>query len=174
MGISSDSKDLHVAKIPVKRLTNHSSSLNVKHWPRLPLRASIHTDPDGCFLSVICLGHRAGTDTETASVVQAIRQQGELLKEQQSHGVERATDFDRLVGNVFLVLDTTLIDSLYISLAIESLEILHLWVDAYGSRDISAIISCEGTTVAELRLGFLNQGLETMGCLFPLNLTSSR
>ena len=156
-----------------KEVDNQSSSLNVKHWPSLPLRAVIHTDPDGCVLSVICLGNRAGTDTETAHVVQAIRQQGHLLEEQQSHGIERATDFNMLVTDVILVLDTTLKDSLYISLAIESLEILHLWVEVYGSRDISAIISCEGTTVAKLKIRFINQGPDTTACLLPLNQTSS-
>ena len=133
------------------------------------MKAVIHTDPDGCVLSVICLGHRAGTDTETAHVVQAIRQQGHLLEEQQSHGIERATDFDMLVADVNLVLNTTSKDSLYISLAIESLEILHLWVDVFGSRDISAIISCERTTVAKLRIEFMSQGPDTTGCLLPLN-----
>ena len=161
-------------QIAVERLTNQSSSLTVKHWPPLPLKAVIHTDPEGCVLSVICLGNRAGTDTETAHVLQAIRQQGHLLEEQQSHGIERATDFDMLVTDVILALDTRLKNSLYISLAIESLEILHLWVKVYGSRDISTIISCEGGAVALLEIKFMNQGPDTTGCLLPLNQTSSR
>ena len=133
--------------------------------------AAIHTKPEGCILSVTCLGHRAGTDSETASVVKAIREQGELLKEQKAQGLRRAKDFNLVVADVGLVLETTLEQSLYISLVIESLEIMQLWVDVFGSRDVSAIIRCQRTTLGELKIEFLKQGLEATSCLLPLNLT---
>ena len=104
---------------------------------------------------------------------EAIRKQEEILKKQVTKG-KKARDFNLVVAEVGLVLETTLEESLYMSLAIESLAIMYLWVDAYGTRDISAIISCEGTTLAELRIEFLEEGLKTTGCLLPLNLTSSR
>ena len=158
----------------MRRLTNQSSSLNAKQWPRLPLKAVIHTDPKGCILSATCLGQRAGSDSETASVIEAIRKQEEILKDQATKGSKRARDFYLVVAEVGLVLETALKNSLYISLAIESLAIMYLWVDAYGTRDISAIISCQGTTLAELRIVFLEKGLESSGCLLPVNLTRSR
>ena len=117
--------------------------------------AIIHTDPEGCVLEVTSLGQRAGTNSETASLVEAIRKQLELLKEQKEHGRERVRDFDLVVNEVSLVLETTLELSTRISLAIEALNILNMWVDIFGSRDVSAIISCAGTTLAELRVEFL-------------------
>ena len=155
-------------------LTHQSSSLNVKPWPRLPFRAVIRTDPYQCLLSVTCLGERAGTDKETASAKVAIWKQGEILEEQEKQGLRRAKDFKLVVADIGLALETTLRQSLDISLAIESMDVLYMWVQLYGSRDISAIISCEGTWLAKLEIVFLNKGLETTGCLLPLNLTSSR
>lgn len=155
-------------------LTHQSSSLNARHWPHLPLRAVISTEPYGCILSATCLGQRAGTDNETLSVEQAIREQVEFLEKRQRQGAGRAKDFDLVVADVGLVLETTLESSLVLPLAIRALEILHLWVDAYGSRDISAIIVCEKERLAEIRIEFLRNGLETTGCLLPLNLTSGR
>ncbi len=94
-----------------------------------------------------------------------------MLQEQKEKGSQRAEDFNLIVVNVGLVLDTILSSSLYIQLAIEALEIMHMWVDIFGSRDVSAIISCEGTTLAELRVEFLKKGFEAASCL---NLTTSR
>ncbi len=107
-------------------------------------------------------------------MIEAIRKQEELLKEEKKGGLRRAQDFNRVIADVGLVLETTLEYSLHISLAIESLAIMYLWVDVYGSRDVSAIVSCEGITLAELRIEFLEKGLELTGCPLPLNLTTGR
>lgn len=117
--------------------------------------AVIHTDPEGCHLEVTSLGQRAGTDSETASLVEAIGKQLEFLKEEKEGGRQRVQDFDLVVNEVSLVLETTLRASLRISLAIEALNILNMWVGLFGSRDVSAIISCVRTTLAELRVDFL-------------------
>ena len=115
-----------------------------------------------------------GTDDETASLVEAIGKQLKLLEKQEEEGRRRVQDFDLVVNEVGLVLETTLRASLRISLAIEALNILNMWVDVFGgSRDVSAIISCEGTTLAELKVEFLND-LEAMCCSLPTNLTTIR
>ena len=154
-------------------LTHQNSSLNVRPWPRLPFGAVIQTDPYQCLLRVTCLGERAGTAKETAAAKVAIYKLGELLEDQEEQGVRRAGASKRVVADVGLALETTLRESLDISLAIESMDVLYVWMNLYGSRDISAIISLEGTILARIWIVFLNKGLETTGCLLPLNLTSS-
>ena len=155
-------------------LTHQSSSLNVNAWPRLPFGAVIQTDPYQCLLRVTCLGERAGTAKETAFAKVAIYKLGELLEDQEEQGVRKASDSKQVVADIGLALETTLRQSLDISLAIESMDVLYVWMDLYGSRDISAIISCEGTILAKLWIVFLKKELETTGCLLPLNPTSSR
>ena len=72
------------------------------------------------------------------------------------------------------MLETTLIGSLRISLAIGAVNILDVWVDVFGgSRDISAIISCEEIMLAELKVKF-SQGLEATCCSLPMNITTMR
>ena len=158
----------------LKRLTNQSTILNAKSWPRLPIYALLPTEPDGCYLQVTSLGKRAGSDSETVSLGVAIRNKLNFLEEQYDSGSRRIEDFNLVVGDVGLVLETTLKDSCRLSLAIEALKVLHTWVDVFGSRDVSTAISCHGITLAGLRIEFLKKGLEATCCLLPINLTTIR
>ena len=121
--------------------------------------AVIETDFKGCVLKVTSLGKRTGTDSDTASLEEAIRRQLELLEEDKKEGRRLVFDFNLVVNEVDLVLETTLKFSLRLLLAIAALNMLRIWVDAFGSRDISAIISCKEITLAELKVKFL-EGLE--------------
>lgn len=154
-----------------KRLTNQSTTRNAKSWPRLPILANLPTEPEGCILEVTSLGKSAGSDSETASLVVVIKNQLKILEEQYESGSRRVKDFDLFVGDVGLVLETTLEESCHISLAIEATKVLHKWVDIFGSRDVSTVISCYGITLADLRIEFLKKGLGATCCLLPMNLT---
>lgn len=158
----------------VERLTNQSTTLNAKRWPRLPVLAGLHTEPEHCILNVTSLGKRAGRDIETASLRSAIARQSKILEDQRAIGIRRVEDFNLVVGNVGLVLETTLIGSCDLFLAIEALNVMNLWVDIFGSRDVSTIISCQGSTLAEIRIVFFKKGLEATCCLLPMNLTMIR
>ena len=134
----------------------------------------IQIEPEICKLKVTSLGQRAGTEIETASLNQAIRRQLKILEKGEEKGRRRVEDFNLVVNGVGLVLETTLIGSLRISLAIGAVNILDIWVDVFGgSRDISATISCEEIMLAELRVEFLN-GLEATCCSLPMNITTMR
>ena len=133
--------------------------------------AELHTQSEGCLLEVTSLGQRAGTSSETTSLIEAIGKQLEVLEEEKEKGIRRAEDSNLVVGNVGLVLETTLRKSCHIFLAIEALNVMRMWVLVFGSRDVSAIISSEGSTLAQLEVEFLKQGLEPTCCLLPTNLT---
>ena len=77
-----------------------------------------------------------------------------ILEDEKAIGIRRVEDFDSFVGNVGIVLETTLRASCRLVLAIDALNVMRKWVDAFGSRDVSALISCQGSTLAELRIKF--------------------
>ena len=101
----------------------------------------------------------------------AIKYRLEILKEEYDKGLRKVEDFNLVVGDVGLVLETTLKYSCHLSLAIEALNVMHTWVDDFGSRDVSAIISCQGMALAELSIKFFRKGLNATCCLLPMNLT---
>ena len=112
-----------------------------------------------------------GSYSESLSLEMAIVRQLAILEDEKEIGVRIVEDFDLFDRNVGIVLETTLKFSCHLFLAIEALNVMRKWVIAFGSRDVSAIISCQGLTLAELRVEFSNNGLEATCCLLPTNLT---
>ena len=112
-----------------------------------------------------------GSYSESISLELAIVRQLVILEDEKEIGIRIVEDFRSFASNVGIVLETTLKFSCHLFLAIEALNVMRKWVDAFGSRDVSAIISCQGSTLAELWVEFSKNGLEATCCLLPTNLT---
>lgn len=141
-------------------------NLSLNGWPETPFAREIQTtDPyEYCVLSIIDLGTRLGSATESYHVLLAISDRVAALRAQ-----PEASTVDRFV---IIVVDSLLAmrpqEDLSLELAIGALMLLDSLVLWNLARDVRAVIACNGVVYAKMRIDFLNDGLGAGNASLPI------